>query len=102
MITPELFDTIELLVDIPERQLRTGMLGAIVEQYDNDHFEVEFANDTGRTEQLCALSTDQFIVTWKHDTKSPVATADLLAQLASRLDEAKQQQVVEFARSLHA
>lgn len=102
MIAPELFDTIELLVDIPERQLYAGMLGAIVDQYDDEHFEVEFANDAGKTEQLCTLSSDQFIVVWQNATKAPVTTADLITQLTLRLDEAKQQEVAQYARALYA
>lgn len=44
MTEPELFDVIELLVDLPEDNLRAGVRGAIVECYDDHNYEVEFTN----------------------------------------------------------
>ena len=52
MIKAQLFDTVELLVDLTENNLHAGARGAIVEQYDDEHFEVEFINEIGETEQL--------------------------------------------------
>lgn len=45
MIEPELFDTVELLVDLPEPNLRAGKRGAIVHVHSDDMFEVEFVTD---------------------------------------------------------
>lgn len=100
MIQPQLFDTIELLVDLPEYQLRAGAVGAIVELYHNDEFEIEFLNDYGETEQLCTLSTHQFIVVWQHTTGKPVSVADRMVQLAARLAETEQQEVLDYAHFL--
>ncbi|MBW4547956.1 MAG: DUF4926 domain-containing protein [Symplocastrum torsivum CPER-KK1] len=49
MTEPELFDVIELLVDLPEYNLRSGVQGAIVECYPGGTYEVEFSNKDGET-----------------------------------------------------
>ena len=69
MTKPELFDIVELIVDLPEYQQVLGSQAAIVECYDDKTFEVEFTNDEGETTALCPLSSDQFIVIWKSETK---------------------------------
>ena len=38
MTQPELFDVVELLVDLPEHNLRAGVQGAIVECYQDNNF----------------------------------------------------------------
>lgn len=45
MKKPELFDVIELLTDIPERNLKKGEQGAIIEDYQDGVYEVEFCNN---------------------------------------------------------
>jgi hypothetical protein len=65
MIEPELFDAIELLVDLPEENLCAGVRGAIVECYEDGKYEVEFTNEEGETLALSTLSSDKFIVVWK-------------------------------------
>lgn len=42
MKKPELLDVIELLTDIPELSLRKGEQGAIIEDYQDGVYEVEF------------------------------------------------------------
>ena len=69
MIKPELFDIIELLVNVPESQQPVGTQGSIIECHDSDNFEVEFTNEDGETTALCVLSSHQFIVVWKAATK---------------------------------
>lgn len=51
-------DTIVLKRDVSEAGLRAGDLGAIVEIFDTDHFEVEFVAASGRTQALVTLSSD--------------------------------------------
>ena len=65
---PALFDTVELLVDLPAYDLRSGSLGAIVHAYDERNYEVEFINAEGKATALCPLSTEQFIVVWQAKT----------------------------------
>ena len=50
-----LLDTVVLARDLPERGLRAGDVGAIVEIYDSDAFEVEFVTAVGRTQALVTL-----------------------------------------------
>lgn len=101
MIQPKLFDTIELLVDLSEQHLRAGAVGAIVEVYGDNTYEVEFLNAAGETLALCTLVDRQFIVIWQHATKQRVPMNDLMLQLTSRLDQAEQQQILDFAHFLH-
>ena len=49
-------DTVVLTRDIPDNGLRRGDLGAIVEVYGPDAFEVEFVAASGRTQTLVTLS----------------------------------------------
>lgn len=70
MTQPELFDVVELLVDLPEFNLRAGIQGAIVECYRDNNYEVEFSNSDGETLALCSLSTQQFVVVWSAKTKT--------------------------------
>ena len=50
-----LLDTIVLTRDIPKAGLCRGDLGAIVEVYEADAFEVEFVAASGRTQALVTL-----------------------------------------------
>lgn len=67
---PALFDGIELVVDLPEDNLKAGARGAIVEDFGGDEYEVEFANSDGEALALCTLIPEQFIVVWRAETKS--------------------------------
>lgn len=48
-------DTVVLTRDVPESGLRAGDLGAIVEVYSLDSFEVEFVTASGHTQALLTL-----------------------------------------------
>ena len=48
-------DTVVLDRDLPERGLRRGDLGAIVELYEPDGLEVEFVTASGRTQAVVTL-----------------------------------------------
>lgn len=64
MIKPNLFDVVEMLVDLPEIGLQVGDRGAIVEEYSDRAYEIEFTNPQGETLALHTLSPEQFIVVW--------------------------------------
>jgi hypothetical protein len=51
-------ETVVLKRDIPERGLRKGDLGAVVELYDPDGLEVEFVGASGKTQALVELKTN--------------------------------------------
>jgi hypothetical protein len=63
-------DTTVLERDLPERGLRRGDLGAVVEVYEPDGLEVEFVTASGRTAALVTLNA--------RDVR-PVADDDLVS-----------------------
>ncbi len=97
---PDLFDVIELVVDIPEKGLRAGMQGTIVERHPGNTYEVEFANELGETVELLALHPEQFIVVWQFRTRTWVPIADQVAALLAQLPDEAGKQVLDFARFL--
>ena len=52
-----LLDTVVLTRAVPDAGLRLGDLGAIVEVYGPDAFEVEFVAASGRTQALVTLGS---------------------------------------------
>ncbi|MBN2320767.1 MAG: DUF4926 domain-containing protein, partial [Acidobacteria bacterium] len=63
-------DTVVLDRDLPDRGLRSGDLGAVVQVYKGDGIEVEFVAASGRTEAL---------VTLKESDVRPISDTDLIA-----------------------
>lgn len=66
MLTGEnikLLDTVALVVDLPELNLRRGEVGTVVEILAPNVFEVEFSDDEGQTYAELALRGDQVIPT---------------------------------------
>jgi hypothetical protein len=61
-------DVIELIADLPERNLRVGLQGAIVHCHTDEAYEVEFSDDDGETVDLVVLHPRQFIVVWRAET----------------------------------
>jgi hypothetical protein len=100
MTKPELFDVIELLVDLPEYNLSAGNQGAIVECYNDTQYEVEFTNSDGETLALSTLSSEQFIVVWKANKKNWLSVSEQVADIIVHLPEERQREVLNFARSL--
>ncbi|NCO40980.1 MAG: DUF4926 domain-containing protein [Armatimonadetes bacterium CG_4_10_14_3_um_filter_66_18] len=97
---PDLFDVVELTHDVPERGLRSGERGTVVERYSEEAYEVEFANEKGETVDLLALRPDQFIVVWLARTRTWVPLPEQVAQLVASLAEPAGSEVLDFARSL--
>lgn len=102
MMTPDLFDTIEMLVDLPDQNLRAGARGAIVHRHTDEMYEVEFTNEDGETMALCALPIHQFIVVWQAETRQWVPVIEQVAQITARLPEEAREEVLDFARFLGA
>ena len=102
MNQPELFDIVELLVDLSEHELQIGVQGTIVECYGNDAYEVEFSNPDGETFALCTLSPEQFITVWQAKTKSWLSLPEQITDVVKNLDAARQREVFKFARSLQS
>ena len=53
---------VALLEDQPERGLRRGQVGTVVERLAPSVFEVEFSDNEGRTYSSLALRSDQLMV----------------------------------------
>ncbi|NOT57611.1 MAG: DUF4926 domain-containing protein [Deltaproteobacteria bacterium] len=102
MMQPALFDVIEVLVDLPEHHVQAGTQGTIVHGYPNNVFEVEFVNEDGETTALCPMLPTQFIVVWQTSTKMWLTAEDQAAALVLHLPEEAKQEVLDFARFLHA
>lgn len=100
MLKPQLYDTIELITDLPEQTLRAGHRGAIVHQHTDELFEVEFVGEGGETLALCPISSKQFIVVWQAETEAWVSITDQIAQIVTNLSETSRTEVRNFAQFL--
>jgi hypothetical protein len=58
----KLFDVVTLTEDRPERKLRRGQVGTVVESLEPDVFEVEFTDNDGRAFASLALKANQLMV----------------------------------------
>ena len=58
----ELLNVVAITEDLPERKLRRGQVGTVVEILGDDVYEVEFADNQGRTYAMLALRADQLMV----------------------------------------
>ncbi len=58
----DLLDTVALAEDIPERDLKMGEVGTVVELLGPGVFEVEFSDDNGQTYAEIALRKDQLLL----------------------------------------
>ncbi|BAU67211.1 hypothetical protein STA3757_46210 [Stanieria sp. NIES-3757] len=101
MNQPALFDIVELLVDLPEDNLKAGDRGTIVECYNDNAYEIEFTNSEGETIALCTLSLQQFVTVWQAKTKSWLSLSEQITAIVKNLDLEYQKEVFKFARSLH-
>lgn len=57
-----LLDTVALSEDLPQRNLKRGEVGTVVEILAPDAYEVEFCDDEGQTYAMFALRADQLMV----------------------------------------
>ena len=57
----KLLDTVALLEDLPERKLRRGEVGTVVEILAPDAYEVEFCDAEGQTYAELALRGEQIV-----------------------------------------
>ena len=57
----ELLSVVALVKDLPEKGLRRGQVGTVVEILAPVVYEVEFSDDTGQTYASLALSADQLM-----------------------------------------
>jgi hypothetical protein len=98
---PELFDVVELTVDIPEHGLCAGMQGTIVHCHSGS-YEAEFSNGAGETLDFLSLVPEQFIVVWRARLKSWVPLRERIALLMDRLHEEEEREILDLDYLLHA
>lgn len=71
MDTPiRILDVIALTEDLPDRKLRRGQVGTIVEVLAPGIFEVEFSDNEGRTYAMLALKLSQIMVLHHQSTET--------------------------------
>ena len=58
----DILDVVALTEDLPERGLRRGQVGTVVEVLEPGIFEVEFSDDEGRAYSFVALKANQLLV----------------------------------------
>jgi hypothetical protein len=58
----KLLDVVALTDDVPERKLKRGQVGTVVEILAPDVYEVEFADDDGRAYAELAVKADKLLV----------------------------------------
>jgi hypothetical protein len=100
-MNPEPFDIVELLVSLPEHNLLVGTQGAIIEQYSDDDFEIEFSNEAGETLTLCTLPRQKFIVVWKSATQQWLTAAERITAILQQLPERQQEEILNYARFIY-
>lgn len=57
----EMHSVVALLEDLPEHGLVRGQVGTVVESWTDSVYEVEFADESGRTFAMVALKPEQMI-----------------------------------------
>lgn len=97
---PDIGDVIELVRDIPEKNIRAGMQGTVVHSHSNDVYEVEFTNADGETLDFLALPAQHFIVIWRAETGLWIPIAEQASALVAALPDDIAKQVLDFARFL--
>lgn len=58
----KLLDTVALIKDVPEKGLLKGQVGAIVEQWDEGVFEVEFTDRKGKDSTFFVAKMEDLIL----------------------------------------
>jgi hypothetical protein len=66
------FDTVVMKADMPSHGLRSGDVGAVVQVYSADAFEVEFVTASGRTQALVTLTTRLVGRSQKYSRSAPI------------------------------
>ena len=96
---PDIGDIIEVVTDIPEKNLRAGVRGAVVHCHGNDFYEIEFTDENGETLDFSALNARHFIVVWRAETRQWVPIANQNSALVASLPHDVARQVMKPTNS---
>ena len=97
---PEIGDIIETVTDIPEKNLRSGVRGAVVHCHCDNFYEVEFTDENGETLDFSALNAGHFIVVWRAETRQWGPIAEQTSARVAGLPDDAARQVLNLARFL--
>ncbi|MGI8950228.1 MAG: DUF4926 domain-containing protein [Chitinophagaceae bacterium] len=61
MVKLKEYDSVALLENLPENNLKKGQVGVVVMVYDNKNVEVEFLDSFGHTLSVCPLQTNKLL-----------------------------------------
>jgi len=95
---PQLFDSVELLVNLPVYSLSVGIQGAIVERQGKETYAVEFTTPEG--EKIVPCTADQLMVIWCNATNAPPPISEQILAVIRHLSDIQRQEVLDFALSL--
>lgn len=97
---PDIGDIVEIIRDIPEKNLCAGEQGTIVHRHEDSAYEVEFTDEDGETLDFFALHAEDFIVIWQAETRRWISAAERISFLVAALPEEDIKQLFNFARFL--
>ena len=80
-----LLDLVALAEDLPEKGLRKGQVGTIVERLAPQVYEVEFSGLDGKTSATAALSEELLIKQEAPDGEPPVLSAEQVRDTLERV-----------------
>jgi Domain of unknown function (DUF4926) len=61
-----LLDVVALTENLESEELRRGEVGTVVEKWDDDVFEVEFSDDTGKAYAFAAVPAEKLMKLYFH------------------------------------
>ena len=94
---PDIGDIIEIVRDIPKKNLRAGTRGAVVHCHGNDFYEIEFTDKDGETLDFLALNAINFVVVWRAKNRRWIPIAEQTSALVAALPDDAARQVLDFA-----
>jgi len=57
----KLLDVVALTEDLPEQGLHRGEVGTVVERWEDDVFEIEFSDETGKAYAFAAVPAEKLM-----------------------------------------
>ncbi len=100
MYKPDLFDVVELKIDLPEFNLNRGAQGTILECYPDGEYEVEFVDEDGQTLALCAVPPEKIAVVYRAQSKQKKQILQQLLSVVNTLDDERAKEVLNYADTL--